>query len=92
MKQRSKNFRDQPEHPLDRATWWLEWAIRNSKSSHLRSPAIDLGYLATNNYDILLVFVVLLAMIWQIVKYLIKLAKLIILAYTDNNRDSKKRD
>lgn len=29
MKIISKFFKDQKELPLDRALWWIEWAIRN---------------------------------------------------------------
>ncbi|XP_058456177.1 UDP-glucosyltransferase 2-like [Malaya genurostris] len=52
MKRRSKLFRDQPEKPLDRAIWWIEYVIRNPDLSHLKSPSLELGTIRSNLLDI----------------------------------------
>lgn len=54
MKLRSKHFRDQITKPIDRAVWWIEWAIRNPNAEHIKSPILKLGDFVGNLYDILL--------------------------------------
>jgi glucuronosyltransferase len=58
----SRRFRDQPERPIDRAAWWVEWVLRNPDADHLKSPTLALGTFRSNLYDIQL-FVVLLLVI-----------------------------
>lgn len=63
VKKVSKHFQDQPEKPLTRAVWWVEYIIRNPTSEHLRSPVMDLGFLAANAYDIVIVATLVLALV-----------------------------
>lgn len=56
----SKLFQDKPMKPLETAIWWIEYVMRNPDAPIYRSPTLDLGFLASNNYDILLVCIVLL--------------------------------
>lgn len=51
----SQLFRDQKEKPLDRAIWWIEWALRNPNCDHLTSPVHRLGFIVANAYDIIAV-------------------------------------
>lgn len=37
--------RDRPEHPLDKAAFWIEYVIRHNGARHLQSPAIHLNIL-----------------------------------------------
>lgn len=55
MKIRSAKFRDQPQKPLDRAIWWIEFVLRNPSPEHFRSPVLDLGFFRSNLYDIFIV-------------------------------------
>lgn len=69
----SSKFREQKEHPLDRAVWWIEWLIRNPDSAdYLRSPVLQLGYIAGNGYDIIayiiIIFVVLFCILFRIIQ------------------------
>lgn len=52
MKLCSKRFRDQPEKPLDRAVWWIEYIMRNPNADHLRSPVLRLGFIRGNSLDL----------------------------------------
>lgn len=52
MSIRSKRMRDQPEKPLDRAVWWIEFVLRNPDSSHLRPPTIEMGFVQANSLDL----------------------------------------
>lgn len=60
MQLRSKRFRDQATKPLDRAIWWIEWAIRNPNAEHLKSPILKLGNFAANLYDVWLTLLMVL--------------------------------
>lgn len=49
---RSKMFRDQPEKPLDRAIWWIEYVLRNSNENTFRSEALFLNIFQKHDVDI----------------------------------------
>lgn len=53
MQLRAKRFHDQPEPPLERAVWWINWAIRNRNPDHMISPTLTLGFIRSNIYDII---------------------------------------
>lgn len=37
-------FRDQPETPLDRAIFWVEYVLRHDGAPHMRSASVDLAW------------------------------------------------
>lgn len=49
----SARYRDQKEHPLERAVWWIEWLLRNPDCDYLISPVHRLGFIAANAYDVI---------------------------------------
>lgn len=55
----SKLFQDKPRKPLDTAIWWIDYVIRNPEAPIYKSPTLELGFLASNNYDIFLVCIAL---------------------------------
>ncbi|XP_053687356.1 UDP-glucosyltransferase 2-like [Sabethes cyaneus] len=57
MKRRSRFFRDQPEKPLNRALWWMEYVIRNPDMNHLKSPTLELGTIRSNLLDVYALFI-----------------------------------
>ncbi|XP_053666700.1 UDP-glucosyltransferase 2-like [Anopheles marshallii] len=57
MAKQSALFRDQPEKPLDRAIWWIEWVLRHPDATQLQSPVLKLGFLKTYLLDVVLFFV-----------------------------------
>uniref|UniRef100_A0A182K6E0 UDP-glycosyltransferases domain-containing protein n=1 Tax=Anopheles christyi TaxID=43041 RepID=A0A182K6E0_9DIPT len=64
---RSALFRDQPEKPLERALWWIEWALRHPREDQLRSSTVKMSSFVANGYDvcacIVLTIVVLLVIV-----------------------------
>lgn len=50
----SRLFRDQPETPLQRAVWWVEWILRNPDSDMLQSSTINLHWIKKYSYDVFL--------------------------------------
>ncbi|CAH1728197.1 unnamed protein product [Chironomus riparius] len=59
----SKLFQDKPKKPLETAIWWIEYVLRNPDAPIYKSPTLELGFLASNNYDIYLVIIACLHII-----------------------------
>ncbi|CAB3362220.1 Hypothetical predicted protein [Cloeon dipterum] len=51
-RQRSFQYRDQPESPLDRAVYWVEYALRHKNAKHLRSAGADLNWVQLGMWDV----------------------------------------
>ena len=47
-------YHDQPEKPLDRAVFWIEYVIRHQGATHLWSAARNLNFIQYYSLDILL--------------------------------------
>ncbi|KAG4068827.1 hypothetical protein HA402_004975 [Bradysia odoriphaga] len=45
VKKLSNLNRDRPEHPLDKAAFWIEYVIRHNGAKHMQSPAVHLNIL-----------------------------------------------
>ncbi|XP_065563758.1 UDP-glycosyltransferase UGT5-like isoform X1 [Artemia franciscana] len=50
----SNIFRDQPETPLQRAVYWIEYIIRHKGAHHLKHPGLHLPWYQTSLFDVLL--------------------------------------
>lgn len=59
-KQRARRLQDQPELPLDRAIWWIEYLIRNRDATHLRVPTAEMGFIRANSLDIYSLLLIIL--------------------------------
>ena len=70
-------MRDEPQRPLDRAIWWIEWVIRHPKGHQVfRPPTQRLGFWSANSWDILiLVLVVLVLLPYVIISPLVFLGR-----------------
>lgn len=49
----SKVFRDQKETPLERALWWIEWAMRNPNATHHKNSAMNLNFFEIHSIDVI---------------------------------------
>lgn len=69
----SAAFKDQKEKPIDRAVWRIEWLLRNSNVSGLRSPVHKLGYFTGNSLDIItfatVIFILQIIILCKLVHY-----------------------
>lgn len=59
----SKVFRDQPDTPLDRGIWWIEWTLRNPNAVHFKSSGADLNFIQIQSIDVIGFLTVVLAVI-----------------------------
>ncbi|XP_058123178.1 UDP-glycosyltransferase UGT5-like [Anopheles coustani] len=65
---RSALFRDQPEKPLDRAIWWIEWALRHPREERLRSKTIEMHAFTSSGYDVAFCSLLLLLALFVVVR------------------------
>jgi glucuronosyltransferase len=68
MQKKSKLFKDQPEKPLARAVWWCEYVIRNPQPTHLRQPTFTLGLLGSHFWDIQVIILMALIIVYHAIK------------------------
>lgn len=60
---RSRNFRDQPEKPVDKAMWWIEYVMRNPNIEFLKSKSLELNVFQRESIDVYLaIFVAFLGL------------------------------
>lgn len=69
----SKRFRDQKERPIERAAWWIEWAIRNPNADYIKSPVLELGTLCGNCYDLIAFLIVTPILLYFVISKLLNL-------------------
>ncbi|CAH0598240.1 unnamed protein product [Chrysodeixis includens] len=69
----NKLMRDQPQAPLERTIWWLEYLLRHGSAKHLRSPAANISWAEYLELELVLILlagllaaisVVVLAVYW----------------------------
>lgn len=71
-KKRSRIFKDQPQKPLDRAVFWVEWMLRHKDDySTIIPPSKTLHWFILNGYDVLLVLIIILYLIVSIVQKIV---------------------
>lgn len=69
----SKHFKDQKEPPLDRALFWIEWAVRNPNSS-LLNRGKNLNFFQIQSIDVMgLLTVVTVALMYMVMLLLKKM-------------------
>ncbi|KAG4074385.1 hypothetical protein HA402_000364 [Bradysia odoriphaga] len=74
---RSRLLRDQPEKPIDRAVWWIEYLLRNPDASHLRTPTIEMGFILSNSLDLYAILLLAFLLVSVLASYLVmKLCRL----------------
>uniref|UniRef100_A0A336KLR3 UDP-glucuronosyltransferase n=1 Tax=Culicoides sonorensis TaxID=179676 RepID=A0A336KLR3_CULSO len=72
-KKRSRLFQDQVDAPLDRAVFWIEWAMRHKDDMDaIASPVKDIGWFVGNGYDVLLIILIVFFISFQIIKCVIQ--------------------
>lgn len=74
---RSRLFRDQPEKPIDRAMFWIEWVMRHADEySVIQLPIRDLGVIVSHSFDVIgflvIIFVVIAATVLCCAKKMFK--------------------
>jgi glucuronosyltransferase len=82
-KEISVAFRDQPQTPLQQATFWAEWVMRNPNINPQSRAVLDLSFAARHSYDVIFVsllgitfiFIILISLFRKIFKFVTVKAK-----------------
>lgn len=81
--------RDRPEHPLDKAAFWIEYVIRHNGAKHMQSPAVHLNLL---QYYMVDVFGFLFVTLYMVIKLLKMLFKVFLRKIFGSGRKKNKKD
>ena len=57
---------DQPQHPLDKAVWWMEFLLRHKGKNYLKSPVHDLTWYQYFMLDVVAFLILALSIIFYI--------------------------
>lgn len=73
----SRNFRDQPQKPMERALWWIDYVLRNPDVSFLQSKKVkEMNYVVKHSVDVIVFLTILvLVMVGSVVKIIVWLVK-----------------
>ena len=64
---------DQPQKPLDRAVYWIEYVCRYEGALHLRTASRKLNFLQKDHVDVhLIIFLVLLLVLYMLATFISK--------------------
>ncbi|XP_068623994.1 uncharacterized protein [Battus philenor] len=64
---------DQPQPPLERAMWWIDFVLRNGGAKHLRAPAANMTWAEFLQIDLIIVFLLSTSIILVIIFTFIRL-------------------
>ena len=67
----SRRLRDQPQDPVTRAVYWIEYVVRHGGAPHLRSPELDLNWIQLNNLDVVAALLAALYFIYSLLKFIL---------------------
>lgn len=73
----SRNFRDQPQKPMERALWWIDYVLRNPDVSFLQSKKVkEMNYVVKHSVDVIVFLTILVLVlggsVLKIIVWLIK--------------------
>ncbi|XP_068624222.1 UDP-glycosyltransferase UGT5-like [Battus philenor] len=80
-------MQDQPQKPLERAMWWIEYVLRHGGAKHLRAPAANMSW--AEYLELELVSVLLLAIVSLTVIFVLLTKLIITLVWRTVRRDKK---
>ncbi|XP_059470472.1 UDP-glycosyltransferase UGT5-like [Neocloeon triangulifer] len=69
-KRRSEIFHDQPETPLERAVFWVEYVLRHKGAPHLRSASLGLHWMQEALLDVYAVMA-FMSLVFMYISYLL---------------------
>lgn len=92
----SKNMQDQPELPMDRAMWWIDYVMRNEDISFLQSTKLqNMNLIVTHSIDIIcaliLAIIIILIIFLKICLCLVKCKRKINLSNNVKEQNKKRK-
>lgn len=87
MQQKSKIFRAQPQKPLERAIFWINWILENPELAQSISTHQYYGFFIENSLDVLMfISIVILMIIYFSIKIVYKILCLLKKSKIDDNK------
>ncbi|KAM9329993.1 2-hydroxyacylsphingosine 1-beta-galactosyltransferase [Gastrophryne carolinensis] len=68
----SNIHKDQPGHPVTRATYWIDYILRHNGAEHLRAATYDMTSFQYFLVDIVLVAIAAVILVWYILTKIVK--------------------
>lgn len=62
---------DQPQHPLERAVWWMEYLLRHPHNEDMRSPALGLNWFQYFLLDVIVLILLIVLAIFLSVRFIV---------------------
>ena len=59
---------DQPQHPLDRTAWWMEYLLRHPRNLGMVSPAHDLWWFQYFLLDVMAAILLVLTILFYLLR------------------------
>ena len=66
---------DQPQHPLARAIWWLEYLLRHPHNTAMRSPVHKLYWFQYFLLDVIFLFLSVILLLFFVMKKVVRYCK-----------------
>ncbi|ODN00424.1 UDP-glucuronosyltransferase 2B23 [Orchesella cincta] len=63
VKKISTLYKDQPDSPLNRAVYWVEYVMRHKGAPHLRSEGRKLNFFQYHSYDVILTYIAIISIV-----------------------------
>lgn len=74
-------YRDRPEHPLEKAVYWVEYVLRHKGAKHLQSHAVHMNWFQLNSYDVKIVIFGTIYLSWKCLRVLFDFVVKIIFSF-----------
>lgn len=85
----SKLFQDKPERILDKAIWWIEYAMRNPTAPQFDPTSLKIGWFAAGSFDVLFTVIIVLSAFVFLVKKVCSSVKNL---FSSSKRDKVKKN
>lgn len=53
VKKAADLYKDRPEHPLDKAVYWVEYVLRHNGAKHMQSQGVHLNWMQYHSLDVI---------------------------------------
>lgn len=67
MAQTSAKYKDQPQTPMERALFWIEYVLRHTDVNDLSLPSRDMNMFQSSNIDVITTITVIIGLVLYVI-------------------------